>query len=147
MTVHSFYRLAVWLPLAIPGLVALLLHGLGVGPIPSPVTEILLGSLIYGGLPYAPIAVWATFWIDNKDEDAIRRRAVRSPLWMIVSFSAFCAYLGVISRQLAMPVALFVVGSVAILVLGYLYVVLVFALRDSVIGQYQPIQPDSKWRW
>jgi hypothetical protein len=32
MSLHTFYRLSVWLPLALPGLAALLVHGLGVGP-------------------------------------------------------------------------------------------------------------------
>jgi hypothetical protein len=30
MSVQTFYRLAVWLPLAIPALVAFIVHGLGV---------------------------------------------------------------------------------------------------------------------
>jgi hypothetical protein len=90
MTVQTFYRLAVWLPLVIPGLAVFLVHGLGISMTGSSfdkVIQILLGSLLYGGVPYAPIALWATFWIDSRSEERIRRRAVRSPPWMIVSFA------------------------------------------------------------
>jgi hypothetical protein len=89
MSVHAFYRRAVWLPIALPSLVAALFHGLGLGPTGSEILTLLLASLVYGGLPYAPIALFATFWIDGRPEAEIRRRAVRAPFWMIVSFLIF----------------------------------------------------------
>ena len=150
MTVQTFYRLAVWLPLAIPGLVAFLVHGLGIGVTDSSfdkVVQILLGSLLYGGVPYAPIALWATFWIDSRSEEEIRRRAVRSPLWMIVSFAAFCVLLGVRSANLTMAAALFGFGAIMILAVGYLYVIIVFMLRDAGFDPYHSLRPESKWRW
>jgi hypothetical protein len=150
MTVQTFYRLAVWLPLVIPGLAAFLVHGLGIGVTGSAldkVVQILLGSLLYGGAPYAPIALWATFWIDSRSEETIRRRVLRSPLWMIASFAAFCVLLGIRSADLTVAVALFVFGAIMILAVGYLYVIVVFSLRDLLFGQYQSLRPESKWRW
>lgn len=150
MTVQTFYRLAVWLPLAIPCLAALFVHGLRVGPTGTAFDEVmtlLLASLLYGVVPYAPIALWATFWIDSRTEKEIRRRAVRSPFWMIVSFAAFSAYLAIVSGKLVMAMAVFVFGAIVSIGLGYLYVVIVFSLRDSWFGPYEPIGPDTKWRW
>jgi hypothetical protein len=43
MTVRTFYRLSVWLPLVIPGVVAFVGHGLGV-PIGVPGVGMLLAS-------------------------------------------------------------------------------------------------------
>lgn len=147
MSVHAFYRLAVWLPIALPSLVAALFHGLGLGPTGSEILTLLLASLVYGGLPYAPIALFATFWIDGRPEAEIRRRAVRAPFWMIVSFLIFCVVLAIVSRQLIMPAGVFVLGAIASLALGYLYVVIVFAMRDGLFGPYEPVGPPMKWRW
>jgi hypothetical protein len=114
---HVFYRRAVWLPIALPSLVAALFHGLGLVPTGSEILTLLLASLVYGGLPYAPIALFATFWIDGRPEAEIRRRAVRAPFWMIVSFLIFCVVLAIVSRQLIMPAGVFVLGAIASLAL------------------------------
>jgi hypothetical protein len=66
MTVQTFYRCAVWLPLAIPALVATAVHAAGWSPSLSPVVklvQLLLFSGVYGGLP---LAAWATWWIDGR---------------------------------------------------------------------------------
>jgi hypothetical protein len=146
MTVQTFYRLSVWLPLVIPGVVAFVGHGLGV-PIGVPGVGMLLASLLYGGIPYAPIAIWASFWIDSRPEPEIRRRALQAPLWMVATFAVFCVVLAIRSQLLLMPIALFVLGAVMSLAFGYFYVVLVFILRDSLFGPYQSARSESKWRW
>jgi hypothetical protein len=146
MTVQTFYRLSVWLPLAIPSVVALLGHGLGV-PIDVPGVGMLLASLIVGGIPYAAIAIWGSIWIDSRPEADIRRRALQTPLWMIASFAAFCVVLAIRGAPLVAVVGAFVLGAIAILGLGYLYVVIVFALRDTVFGPFQSVRSESKWRW
>lgn len=149
MTVQTFYRLSIWLPLAIPSFVALLVHGLGVaiGAPLQDVVEILLGSLLYGGLPYAPIAMWGSIWIDSRPEADIRRRALQAPLWMIVTFAVFCVALAISGVTLVAAVAVFVLGAIVSLGLGYLYVIIVFALRDTVFGPFQSVRSESKWRW
>ena len=152
MSVHTFYRLAVWLPIAMPALVVLLVHGLGlrgIGISLDEVFQILLASLVYGGIPYAPIAIWATFWIDNHPERDIRRRALQTPLWMILTFLMFAAYLAVVSGELIMATVVFVLGVMGIVSLGYLYVVIVFSLRDVLCGPYTDYSTtvQKKWRW
>jgi hypothetical protein len=66
---------------------------------------------------------------------------------MIASFAAFCVLLGIRSADLTVAVALFVFGAIMILAVGYLYVIVVFSLRDLLFGQYQSLRPESKWRW
>jgi hypothetical protein len=148
MTVQTFYRLAVWLPLAIPSFVAFIAHGLGIVAIGGvPGVGLLLASLLYGGIPYAPIAIWASFWIDSRPEADIRRRALQAPLWMIVTFAVFCVALAIRGVTLVAAVAVFVLGAIVSLGLGYLYVIIVFALRDTVFGPFQSVRSESKWRW
>jgi hypothetical protein len=152
MSLHTFYRLSVWLPLALPGLAALLVHGLGFGPTGSSfdkVLQILLISLLYGGVPYAPIAIWASFWIASRAEHDIRRQALRAPLWMILMFLLFVAVLAIKSEQLVAAALVFVLGVIAILTLGFLYVVFVFSLRDVFFGPYRAASASGhqKWRW
>jgi hypothetical protein len=43
---------------------------------------LLLASLLYGGVPYAPLAIWATWWIGGKNEAQIRRLVVEARLLM-----------------------------------------------------------------
>ena len=148
MTVQTFYRLSVWLPLAIPSVVAFIAHGLGVGAIGGvPGVGLLLASLLYGGIPYAPIAIWASFWIDSRPEADIRQRALQAPLWTIGTFAVLCVVGAVRGLRLVAAAGLFVLGAIAILGLGYLYVIIVFALRDTVFGPYQSLRSESKWRW
>jgi hypothetical protein len=152
MSLHTFYRLAVWLPLALPGVAVLLVHGIGLrqtGSSFDEVMEILLASLLYGGVPYTPIALIATFWIDSRPERDIRRQALWAPLWLIVTYLLFAAALAGKSRQLLAPSLVFVLGAPMILVLGYLYVIVVFGLRDACFGPYRnaTASPSSKWRW
>ncbi|HYN09543.1 MAG TPA: hypothetical protein VES67_19315 [Vicinamibacterales bacterium] len=146
MSVQTFYRLAVWLPLAVPGVAVVIVHGLGLratGTALDNILQLLLVSLVYGGIPYAPIAVWATIWIGGRTEKEIRRRALRAPIWMIVTFLLFSAWLAIVSANLVMAAAVFVLGVIVILPLGYFYVAMVFALRESVFGQYTASVPQS----
>jgi hypothetical protein len=61
MSVHRYYRLAVWLPLVIPALVWGVTRLFGFPlfqPLGALVAALLL-SLLYGGAPYALLAAWA----------------------------------------------------------------------------------------
>ena len=132
MTVQGFYQLAIWLPLVVPGFLVLLIHVIGRRPAGEPwnqLTQLLLGSLVYGGIPYIIAAIAATIWIDRRSEPEIRRLALQSPLWVIALWIPLVAYVAIRARSLAMFGGLLALGSGAIVVLGYAYVAIVFALR------------------
>ncbi|WP_331877639.1 hypothetical protein [Longimicrobium sp.] len=129
---QTFYRCAVWLPLGIPALVATAVHAAGWRPSLSPVAklvQLLLMSGIYGGLPYAMLAAWATWWIDRRLEPEIRRRALQAPLWMVAAWLPFTAVIGGLSGRVEIFLGLAGLGILVILPLGYAYVTLVFLLR------------------
>lgn len=135
MTVQTFYRGAVWLPLVVPALVAVGVHAAGVHPSSRPaagVVQLLLVSGLYGGFPYAVMAAYGTWWIDRRPESQIRRRALRAPLWMLVAWLAFAAFLGIVSGRVQIFLGLAALGTVVIFPLGYAYVALVFLLRRFV---------------
>jgi hypothetical protein len=136
MSVQTFYRLTLWLPLVVPSLVALAVHGAGV-PSVFPF-GLLLASLLYGGLPYAVVAIVGTLWIGSRREHDIRRQALRTPLWMIAAYIPIPALIGLRSGNAGMAVAVFVLGAVVILGLGYAYVFAVFGMRKVFFGGYQP---------
>ncbi len=135
MTVQTFYRLTLWLPLVVPSLVALAVHGAGV-PSVFPF-QLLLASLLYGGLPYAVVAIVGTLWIGSRREDAIRRQALRTPLWMIAAYIPIPTLIGLRSGNAGMAAAVFVLGAVVIVGLGYVYVLAVFGMREVFLGRYR----------
>ena len=135
MTIQTFYRLCMWIPLALPALVALVVHGLALphsGTAVDKVIQILLMSLVYGGLPYAVIAMWGTLWIGKRPEAELRRRALRAPLLMSAAFVIFPILIVLRGAPMDMAIAVYVLGAVCSLVLGYLYVALVLGLRDLI---------------
>lgn len=134
------YRLCVWMPLLVPAVVAGLVHGLGmvveVGPA-SKVVQVLLGSLLYGGVPYAALALWATWWIGGKDERQIKRLMFVAPLLMVSLFLVLSTTVGFVVGQPVAFITLGVIGALVIIPLGYGYVGLVLLLRDEVGSQLQ----------
>ena len=132
MTIQTFYRLSLWLPLVVPGLFVLAVNGAGLPPIFP--FAILVYSLILGGLPYAAVAIWGTLWIGSRPEGDIRRQALVTPLWTILAYVPIPVLIGVRSGDTGMAVANFVLGAVMIVVLGYCYVLLVFGLREAFFG-------------
>jgi len=132
MSIHTIYRIGIWLPLAVPTLVAVLVHGLGVavdaGPLRKTV-QILLMSLLYGGVPYAPLALWATWWVGGRSEPEIRRLMMRAPLLMVAVFVAVAVLAGVAVGQPVPFLAVAVLGAIITIPVGYTYVGLVVLLR------------------
>lgn len=131
MTPLSIYRLGIWLPLIVPTAVALLVHKarVPVPPVMQEVVVIQLSSLLYGGVPYAALALWATWWVGRHSEPEIRRLMFRAPLLMVGVFVAFALVTGFVvgaPRQFAAVAAL---GAVVIIPLGYAYVAVVMLLR------------------
>ena len=89
MSIHQFYRFSVWLPVVLPMTVAAAISVWG-WPKLSGVDQaagVLVLSLVYGGIPYAALAVWATWWIGRRSEREIRRLALAAPLLMCAAFS------------------------------------------------------------
>ena len=129
MTVRTFYRWSVLLPLIAPALIMIAKKGFGVRPSMLPFGEVLLLSGIYGAMPYAIIALWGIWWIDSRPERQIRRRALQAPLWMLVAWIVCAAIIGALSRQVPVFLGLAGLGAVMILALGYAYVGAVLLLR------------------
>lgn len=139
MTVQTFYRCAVWLPLLVPALVAFAIHGFGLRPTYPPVqklVQLLLMSLLYGGLPYLVLAAYATWWIDDHSESQIRRKAVSAPLWMAAAWLPLAAVLGILSGRPDTFLGLVGLGIAVIFPLGYAYVALVFILRELLYSHW-----------
>ena len=139
MAVRTFYQLAVWLPIIVPAIVALITHGAGIRPtgmarLPA---QVMLSSLV-GGIPYVLLALWATFWIahPNRSEQQIRRLMIVAPLLMSVAWIVVWTFLyfgrggslqSADNAQFFFASSLF--GTMMALALGYGYVALTLALR------------------
>lgn len=130
----TIYRIGIWLPLAVPTLVAGLVHGLGVATYLGPLQEavqILLMSLLYGGVPYAPLALWATWWVGGRSEPEIRRLMMRAPLLMVAVFAPVALLAGIVVGQPVPFIAVAVLGAIITIPVGYFYVGLVVLLREQ----------------
>ncbi|CAN5649183.1 hypothetical protein BH23GEM9_BH23GEM9_33000 [soil metagenome] len=141
MDLHSYYRLVVWLPLLLPAGVALLVHGLDVHPgngVLAKLIQIILVSGIYGGIPYAALASYATWWIDTRPGSQLRRRALVAPLWMVVVWLPFSALTGLLYGRIDTFVGFFGLGASVILPLGYAYVALVLLLEPLLCRAGSP---------
>jgi hypothetical protein len=133
MSIQSVYRVGIWLPLAVPALVAGLVHGLGVAVDVEPlrkIVQILLMSLLYGGVPYAFLAMWATWWVGGRSEPEIKRVMMRAPLLMVAVFVPVVVLAGLAVGHAVPFIALAVLGAIVTIPLGYMYVGLVMLLRQ-----------------
>ena len=135
LDVHTFYRLAVWLPLALPVVVALIVHGLDLA-VPrgrlQDIVEILLYSLVYGGIPYGALALWATWWIGGRREQDIKRLMYRAPLLMAAVFVPVALITGFIVGAPGPFAAVAVLGALVSIAVGYVYVFFVMLMRDEL---------------
>jgi hypothetical protein len=137
MSIHTFYRLSVWLPIALPLAVAVTVNNWNFVPATAldRLLQIILMSLV-GLVAYAPLALWGTVWIGKRREDEIRRRAMWAPVWMIPAVLLFSLALWMLSDNRALGAAVFMLSVVMSLGLGYLYVAIVFGLRRVFYGPY-----------
>ena len=137
--VKNIYRLSLALPLVRPALAGVVLW---LFPGMEPGAQILLmfvaGSGLIGGPPYMVLAGIFFVWMRNKDEAAIRRALLLSPLLLIGSFAAigmmYLAGMVLVGERLN-PADLdadFIIGPLQIaafsLLFGYGYVLVVFGL-------------------
>ncbi len=132
MSVTTLYRLCIWLPIVVPALAVLTVRALGVPIADWLPVEILLYSLVYGGLPYAVLAAWATWWVGGRTEADVRRLMIRAPLLMIAVFATLAVAVGLAVGRPRAWIAVAVLGSAVILVLGYGYVGLTLLVRRAV---------------
>lgn len=134
MTVQRFYQSTLWLPPAVPAtvLAGWLILGGATSRILQNAATVLIGSLIIGGIPYTVLAIWLSRRMRGRSEAEIRRLLLRAPVFMIVAFSPIASLAALISGQLV-EVAVVAVGvTIAIFIVGYAYVGLVFLLRRLV---------------
>lgn len=135
MAVHTFYRLSVWLPLLVPSLVVLIHHGIEWRSEAWPVTKVvqlLLMSLMYGGVPYALLSVWATWWMGRRSENEIKRLMLRAPILMGVLYLPFAVTAGMLAGAPIGPfLAVGALGAIVAIPLGYAYVGLVWLIREA----------------
>jgi hypothetical protein len=140
MRIQNFYRVSVWLPVIVPALLGCL-RSLGIGTAPRPPDRIwfmsldgtwsmLLASLLYGGVPYGCLAIWATWWIGGRPESEIRWLMLLAPLLMVATFVPM-AYLFGFFFETVLPLVMVTFLSVHIILLGYGYVALTLLLRKA----------------
>jgi hypothetical protein len=138
MTVHTLYRSCIWLPLVVPAVCLGVYLLLGLSPANGVIVEVLVYSLVYGGIPYGLLALWATWWVGGRSEAAIRRLMFLAPLLMIALFAVLALAAGIGVGQVRMFSAVAALGSVVILVLGYAYVALTVMIRELAGSRLAP---------
>jgi hypothetical protein len=130
MSIHSIYRVSIWMPILIPAVLLSVAKALSLPIADIDVLEVLVYSLLYGGVPYLPLALWATWWVGGRPEPEIRRMMFRAPLLMVALFAPAAVVVGLVVGALKPFIAVAILGSVVIIPLGYAYVALAVALRD-----------------
>lgn len=132
MSATALYRLCIWLPLVVPAAAIGVARALDVGLADVLLVEMLAYSVLYGGVPYAALAAWATWWVGGRTEDEIRRLMFRAPLLMAGVFAPLALVLGIAVGAPSPFAAVAALGCVVILLLGYCYVGLTLLLRWSL---------------
>ena len=128
----TFYRIALWLPVVLPSLIVLDVH---VGSrwsesLVGPLVQLPLMMFVFGVPTYAPLAIWATFWLRGKTRRQVHHMAIRAPWLMVPLFLLLSLYLLLRSGDLVMPAAFFVLGSAVSVVLGYSVVIATLGLEQ-----------------
>jgi hypothetical protein len=136
MSTSTLYRLCIWLPVLVPAAVIGMGWTFGWHLADGIVLEVLVYSLVYGGLPYAALALWATWWIGGRSEREIRRLMFCAPLLMAVLFALLAMVLGTATGVVGPLATVAAVGGLVALALGYAYVgvtvLLMRALRPLI---------------
>jgi hypothetical protein len=133
MSIHAIYRLCIWLPILIPGALIRVYETFGLRISDGIVAEMVAYSLLYGGLPYAALALWATWWVGGRPEDQIRRLMWRAPLLMLAVFVPLALTVGLLVGNMTPFVGVALLGAAVILPLGYSYIGLALLVR-RVLG-------------
>jgi len=132
MSIYAIYRICIWLPIIVPAVLIVVVNAFGLRLAAGVVGEMIAYSLIWGGLPYAALALWATWWVGGRPEAQIRRLMFRAPLLMVAMFVPLALLLGLVAGALGPFVGVAVLGTAVIMLLGYAYVGLALFLRLSL---------------
>lgn len=132
MSITTFYRLCIWLPVAVPGFLIVAVNLFGLRDPVGWVGELIAYSLIYGGVPYLALASWAMWWVGGRTEAEIRRLMYRAPLVMLGVFVPIALLVGVLVGAPGPWAAVALLGAVVIVLLGYSYVGLTVLLRAQL---------------
>jgi hypothetical protein len=132
MSISAVYRLCIWLPILVPAAVIVVAKTLALKLADGVVWEALAYSLLYGGLPYAVLAFWATWWIGGRSEPEVRRLMFRAPLLMATLFVPLALVVGFAVGAPGPFTAVAILGLFMILLLGYAYVGVAVLLRRSL---------------
>ena len=130
ISVTTFYRLSIWMPIAVPA-VLISLMAIGRGGDAGALAEVVAYSLLWGGIPYTALAIWATWWVGGRPEAEIRHLMFRAPLLMAAIFVPLALVLGLIVGAPGPFFGVAVLGALSILALGYGYVGLTALLRSD----------------
>lgn len=125
MSVQSYYRGALLLPLVVPALFsALLLLGDRLPPGLAGITFLLYWSLLIGGIPYLVFAGGFLLWARGRSEREVRRGILLSPLvyapLLMICLFGFVAVDGTLGNGAQ---GLWMLGAFGVL-FGYGYVLL-----------------------
>ena len=132
-----YYRIAIWAPIALPATLWAGTARFGL-PIWDPVAQVVSSIIVsgaYGAIPYTVLALWATWRIRSLDEGAIRRLAWQAPCLMLIPFLPFALIVGALDGEVSGGLALFGIGGLYIIVLGYGYVVGTLIVRRAVLAR------------
>jgi hypothetical protein len=132
MSIYAIYRTCIWLPILVPVVLIVVVNAFGLRLAAGVVGEMIAYSLIWGGLPYAVLAMWATWWVGGRPEAHIRRLMFRAPLLMVAVFVPLALLLGLIAGALGPFVGVAVLGAAVIMLLGYAYVGVAILLRRGL---------------
>jgi hypothetical protein len=136
VTIHTFYRLSVWVPLLAPAVVAAIVHGLDWRTeawAVQKLVQLLLVSLLYGGIPYALLAIWATWWVGGRTEPDITRLMFLAPFLMAAIYLPVSVVAGMaVAAPIEPFLAVGVLGAIVSIPLGFAYVGFVLLLRQAL---------------
>lgn len=130
MTTVQFYRGYVWTPLVLGGAV---LAAFSAGWEPTAAVAIIAGplgvSVFFGGIPYAALAAWATWWLGGKNERQILKLAPKMPLLMIGIYALSAILYGALTNGIMDGASFAMWGTAYTLLIGYAYVGLGIAIH------------------
>lgn len=120
----------------VPAVVAGVVHGLGWTThawAARKLTQLLLASLLYGGVPYALLAAWATWWVGGRTEPDIKRLMLLAPFLMAAIYLPVAVMAAMAAGAPIGPfLAVGVLGGIVSIPLGFAYVGLVLLLREGL---------------
>ncbi len=114
---------AVWGPLVLLGLAAAVGRMVEREP-PTPITEVTMMILVYGALPYAAWAVYASHAVCTRPAESLSRLRWLAPLHFSAAYLALACVIGAFLGRLATFLALGVLGAAVALVIGYPWLLL-----------------------